>query len=457
MDLLWFVNLALLVLTVLMLAVSYARGTMDLFSFQSAFQAGMILFFYIPFLLVPYFPELRWPYIPNGSGNANMAGALVLFNVVYHIFGALGKRANWPDRVTPTYAFLPVNIPALAVMTTGMLVSSILILALALDPGAMNLFGAVMIGLIPMLGAFACGLATLMVIRQYLNVLWYVVLAGVFVAAILASTSFSNDRRFALGVLISVPWMLYYGLLRFKGKPLTIGVSAVGGVLTLGFVMVYSSFRHDIAASAENVGQRVEQFQDAKLGNALDVNLAIGLMLQDSAYNSMYCVENYPGAKDHRPLHGLMYMLTNPIPRAVFPAKPMALGMLMQEELNAAANLGPGIIGHGWMEAGWLGVIYYAAFFGFGIAAADKLIRGRSNNPYFIAAMGSSMGNVLALPRGETALFMVLIVFGLIGIWIFSWIIAKTVGAFTMSTPPFEFGEAGTQELSDGFEDNSQV
>lgn len=171
-------------------------------------------------------------------------------------------------------------------------------------------------------------------------------------------------------------------------------------------------------------------------------------MLQDSAYNSMYFIENYPDTHEHRPLHGLVFMLTNPIPRAVFPSKPMALGILMQEEVGASANLGPGIIGHGWMEAGWIGVIYYAAFFGFGIAAADKLIRLRSDNPYFISAMGASMGNVIALPRGETALFMVFLVFGLIGIWIFSWIIAKTVGAFTMSTAAFEFGEPLVTEAS---------
>jgi len=441
MELLWITSLILLVVTILLLVVSYLRGTMELFSYQLAFQVGMMVFFYVPILIAPAFAELTWPYMPNGSGGVRMAMALVLFNIVYFAFGALGKRALWTDRITPTFEFLPVNLPALGLMTVGMLLASFLIFTFAFSPGSMNLFDAVIIGLVPSLGAFACAMATVMVMRQWFNVLWYILLAVVFGLALLATISFSNDRRYALGVLIIIPWMTYYGLLRYKSKATTIGFSVIGAALALGFVVVYSSFRHDVAVRAENVGQRVSQFQSANVGGALSVKNVTGLLLQDSAYNSMYFIENYPETQDHRPLHGLFFLVTNPIPRSFFPSKPMALGILMQGEVGASANLGPGIIGHAWMEAGWIGILYYAAFFGFGIATVDRLIKARMNNPYFIAAVGANMGNVIGLARGETSLFMVLIGFGLIGTWLFSRLIASTLGSFAKSSPPFCFGQ----------------
>ena len=102
----------------------------------------------------------------------------------------------------------------------------------------------------------------------------------------------------------------------------------------------------------------------------------------------------------------------NPIPRAIYPGKPKALGILLQEQFKIAANLGPGIIGHGWAEAGWIGIVYYAVFFGCLVAVADRLTLERLNNPYFIAAAGSNLGNVLGLARGETSMFLDMIVAG---------------------------------------------
>jgi hypothetical protein len=440
MTLLWLVSLVLLLLTVLLLALAYSRDRMDLFSYQSAFQLGMMVFFYGPLLLVPMFPELRWPYVPSGEGFTTMAIAMIVFNIVYLMFFSLGSKMEWPERVVPNYAFLPVSMLGLSIMTAGMLTASVAIYLVAFTPGAMNLFEAVLLVLIPSLGAYATGLATVLVLRQWYNAVWYVLLAAVFTVALLASVGFSADRRYALGVLIMIPWMLYYGWLRYKKKSFTLMVAGIGAAVAFSFVLIYSTFRHDSGVAGTSVAIRLEQAGSADLRKAFDPQNALGLFLQDTAYNSIYCIENYPNNKEYMPLHGLFYVITNPIPRAVFPAKPNALGIMMADTVGAVGNLGPGIIGHGWAEAHWIGILYYAAAFGVLIAIADRLIRTRANNPYFLAAMGANMGNAIALPRGEVALFVVQIGYGLIGTLVVSWIIARTAGSLAIGSEEFAFG-----------------
>ena len=459
MVLLTLTSVVLLVITVGWLFIAYMRGKLDLFSYQVAFQAGMCVFFYIPLILQYIYPDTKQPYQPNGDGFTSMCLAMILFNIVYLLACKVGWKLTFADKLVPKYDFLPVSVPALAVMTVGMLVGSLAIYVLAFTPGAVGLFESLLIGLIPSLAAFATGLAVVLVLRQWYNALWYIILVVVFVIALLASISFTNDRRYALGVLAIGPWMLYFGLLRYRSKAATLTVATAAAVVAFSALAIYSGFRHTLNLKSDTVNQRVSQIQSVEVGQALRADYMVGLMLQDTPYNSIYFIENYPHNRPYLPLQGLAFFLSNPIPRAVFgDSKPIALGIIMSAEISAPANLGVGIIGHGWAEAGWIGVMYYAAFFGFFIGTMDRLIRARANNPYFLAAVGCNIGNVLSLPRGETSLFMLLLAFGFVGLWVFGWATSKTAGALARSAPPFLFGsdqfapQGADDAYADGYE-----
>jgi hypothetical protein len=106
----------------------------------------------------------------------------------------------------------------------------------------------------------------------------------------------------------------------------------------------------------------------------------------------------------------------------MWPSKPEGMAVVVERQMRAQANLGIGIIGHGWAEGGWLGVLGYAAFFGFLAGAVDGLIKQRAWNPYFISAIGSCLGQLVAIPRGETSLFFLLVIAGFIGAALNAWI-----------------------------------
>ena len=129
------------------------------------------------------------------------------------------------------------------------------------------------------------------------------------------------------------------------------------------------------------------------------------LLAQDTPANSTYIIENYPENYERKPLVGALYVAGMPVPRSVWPSKPMGLGIEIMDQMNAVANLAPGIIGHGWYELGFIGIIYYAMFFGLYCGLLDRTLMERAANPFFIAALGAALGNTIALPRGDTPLF----------------------------------------------------
>jgi hypothetical protein len=104
--------------------------------------------------------------------------------------------------------------------------------------------------------------------------------------------------------------------------------------------------------------------------------------------------------------------------------------------MGTPANLGVGILGHGWSEGGILGVIGYAAFFGFFAAAFDNLIRQRMWNPFFLAAIGSSLGNVYALARGETSLFLLQVINGFVGVIIVLYLLKLFFNPVMLASAP---------------------
>jgi hypothetical protein len=96
--------------------------------------------------------------------------------------------------------------------------------------------------------------------------------------------------------------------------------------------------------------------------------------------------------------------------------------------MKSPANLGAGIIGHGWFEGGFVGVALYALVFGLIVGVADRAIAERAWNPYFIALMGCHLGNVFGLARGDTALFLLEIMVGLFACTCLLWLIKNTYG-----------------------------
>jgi hypothetical protein len=120
----------------------------------------------------------------------------------------------------------------------------------------------------------------------------------------------------------------------------------------------------------------------------------------------MYIIDTYGDLYRQEPFRGLIWYVTNPIPRSIWPEKPLSLSGEISEQQRVVGNIAPGVIGHGWAEMGFIGILYYAAFLGFLVGAADRLLQLRAANPFFVILMGSALGQIIAMSRGDTPLFL---------------------------------------------------
>jgi hypothetical protein len=231
-------------------------------------------------------------------------------------------------------------------------------------------------------------------------------------------------------------WVAYYYWLRRESRIKTVVILGSLAAFALVFVFIYNTIRHQYTIRESTLADRINQLQGADRSEALREDNILRTFVQDTAHNSGWLVDHFPSNNELKPFHGLAYLLVNPIPRALWQDKPVAIGILMQEQTRAAGNLGPGVIGHGWAELMWFGVIYYGLFFGAFTVIVDRLIVWRLHNPYFCIAVGSSLGNVLGLPRGETALFLAFILSAVVAISLIMWALTLVAKPFMIATPP---------------------
>ena len=445
MELAAYVGGFLLLATLAGLLARYFAGKLDMFSYQTFFLLGMVAFFFAPMVAYKLF-EYATVYVPDGSGWNILVGGVVLFMGVYLLFSRLGRKSLIMNRILPKFE-LPVTKFGLLVTGVVSLVASVLIYRLLYTPSELTVVTVFVLGFVPALIAFGIQLITALIVKNPRNVVYWAIGVTALGGGVVLTTALGNDRRYVLGVLLAVPWMLYYAWLRYKTPKFALTVSAVGIFVATSFVLAYTNLRHNITFDERALATRQTQLTEAASNPIWTRENMTALFAQDAAIMSMYYIENYPNNFEFIPFHGAIYTIVNPVPRAIWPSnpflpeKPVGLGIQMQRALNTGGNLGTGIIGHGWAELGWVGIAYYAAFFGFLIPAIDRVTRLRINNPYYIAAIGANMGNVLALSRGETALFLVLIIYGLLGIWLVVYAMKLPfIKAFLNVGPPAEFG-----------------
>jgi len=245
------------------------------------------------------------------------------------------------------------------------------------------------------------------------------------------------DRRFLLGVLGAAVWMWYWASLRYKRTTPVVArlsVAAAGLILLIG---AYTGIRHAVGGTeGATLAVRAAQFTELARKGSIERGSFAMMFFQDTPNNTLFIIENYPEVYALRPLNGAGVVISNPVPRFFWPGKPEGLGIALQKQMGVEANLGTGIIGHGWAEGLYLGVIGYAVFFGLFVGAIDRVIRARAGNPYFLAAIGCSLGNILALPRGETSIFFLFAIVGFFATVMVLWLTRLVLGAFMQAGQP---------------------
>lgn len=355
----------------------------------------------------------RW-YVPQDGAYITLAIITPLFLGVFLLCAMFSYRWTWPQKFLPK-----IQLP----MTTPMVIAAIGVLLFASVAAAITVPRGYLSGFFTVFksgfGSAAFALATYLFLSRKKNpVAWGVFLGTLAVASVVATVG-ESGRRGVLSVFMAGGWMWFFHTLRYKRVPGTLLKVGAVACLAIVFLSMYNTVRGTGGReSLRAVMARAEQFTALFQRGAVHTNQIQGMFYTDTTINTLFVIDNYPERYPYIAGNGAGLFFGMPIPRFIWADKPKGLGYMLQFQMNVPANLGPGIIGHGWAEGALIGVFGYAIFFGLLLGAMDRAITDRSWNPYFIAATGASLGNVFALPRGETSIFMALIVAAFIGTWL---------------------------------------
>lgn len=397
-------------------------------SWRNLFLAGFAYFYGVGGFFTPTVYKWADRFVASDVGFEQLALLMPLFLLIFLPFSAIGFRLRAMTKFIPK-----IEVP---ITTPGIIVSALVLLAIA------SVFAFIpatsYIGLLAYqfragMAACATGLALFYLLAQRFNPAAWAIFISFFLASALISITGGAQRRFVLSTLIMVPWAWYFFALRFKNP---VGVALrFGALATIAFLAltVYSRFRHggqDYGFKGARLETRIQQLSDALDDPVVDEGIVDLMLFTDTANNTMFIIEAYPDSFRFTPFAGAVWVIVNPIPRAIWPGKPLALGEIIQDQMEATANLGPGVIGHGWSEAGYFGVIYYAIFFGLVVGVIDRALYERAWNPYFVCWVACNSGNVLALPRGDTPLFTLQIAASLVSSGLVLYGLKTTLGIF---------------------------
>ncbi|MGQ0627973.1 MAG: hypothetical protein ACT4PL_07725 [Phycisphaerales bacterium] len=410
LGLLALISAVLAVFIVGLMLYSYLVGGEPLISWKNFFLLGFLQFYALASLWAANLEFASDIYTPNGSGYATLAAAMPIFLAVFLLTHAVAKHWTWPSRFVPK-AELPVTTTS--VVICGGAFAGLVGLSIPIAGGR---YGDALIDFVRTnMASAASALFFYLVLSNWRNPVWWCMFVPAFLLAVVTSVVGSIDRRNFHSVFFALVWVWYYARLRYE-KPTKV-LTRIAAIAAVTFIclVIYNKGRQALGWSGATFEARAAQLQQlAQNPDFSRKNMVDELLLQDTPLNTVCIIETYPSEREFQPLQGIYYYLVNPIPRLIFENKPRALGIILQEQLQVAANLGCGIIGHGWFEFGWIGVLYYAVGFGIIVAVVDRLMRERGHNPFFSVAFGCSLGNVLGLCRGETSMFFDMITAGFV-------------------------------------------
>lgn len=415
----------------------------DVLCWRNLFLVGYIHFVCLSGFFVAYADvgALRRGAITDSSVTLYTV-SIVAFLAIFLGACAWARSKPWMARVFPKVE-LPVTSPSLLI-AIGLLLLIAGTIVILVPTG---IVGIILAQLRTGMPSAAVALATYFLLAQRFNPLSWVVFFFALGFGFIISVTGGIGRRDALAVLIAVPWAWYFAALRYHSAGsilVKVGALAAAGAF---MIALFTTVRFEGVDRTKGLGavqyvtaaERAQQLTEVLTNPSVSFKVIESLLYTDTAGNSMYIMENYPENHDYIPGWTPYWIIVNPIPRVFWPDKPEALGLILSRQMNVDANLGPGIVGQSYAEGGLIAVVIYAVFFGLIYGAADRGLRDRASNPFFVAMMVGGGGNILAMPRGDVALFLLIIITSVVGTWIvfgmtrvltYGW-----AGAFPVITP----------------------
>ncbi len=392
----------------------YWRGTHDLLSLRNVILVGFTVFQLTGAALDIILGAPRGAFtLERLESTSVIYGGmatlmLALFLLSYHkgyIASGLGARM-------PTARALPslTALWTIAVGTTAM--AGFLRLGLVPIPPQIGQILSVTFG------AVACGIVGWIWAPRLFNPI-VLVGAGVIVLAVFVIvTTGSFGRRPLIAICGALVWGMYYSHFRYMRPSWVLPRFAAIAAIPVIVVALFTSARTNTEKGRTGFEQITAIAQRGDLSDGL-YQLAAG---QGAGAISMWLIEQYPafgqGRFESRPLFSVYYFMVLPIPRAIWTGKPQPLSQQLPHMAAVSRvnrdrlTLSAGVIGHAAAEGGWFALIVYAILGGLLIRFFDEIVRHNAWSPFVVLAVGSTLGHLLGIPRGETAVMAMLFALG---------------------------------------------
>jgi hypothetical protein len=255
------------------------------------------------------------------------------------------------------------------------------------------------------MASLACGIVGWVWGRRLLNPALVIFSILIVCANALTVMTGAFGRRGLVAVAAAMLWGMYYSAWRHMAMAALMQRLALLSIAPLVFIAMFSSVRAS-GQQRSAIGHLREIASGARLVDGLDM-LAQG---QDCGAISMWLIETHPEDFEHRHLMTIKWFFIYPVPRAMWPDKPTPISVDWKKMANVTTvgkdhNIGPGIIGSAAAEGGWYALIIYGIISGLFLRFFDATVAHRWYSPLIILSMGTFLGQVLAMPRGETASF----------------------------------------------------
>ncbi|MAH66361.1 MAG: hypothetical protein CMJ27_08220 [Phycisphaerae bacterium] len=238
----------------------------------------------------------------------------------------------------------------------------------------------------------------------------YLVATGVaFMLAVFVAL-FGAGRHPLFAALIAIPIAWYWARWRYQRPSATIGRILALGIAAAVVILAYSGFRHDYMGEADSgiALDRIRQLMRFQLETSGDAD---SFLQEDAITVTLLCIEEFHRNGDPDYFHTLRFVLSNPIPRDLWPEKPQALGESLPEGLgefsDGYVNWGTGIVGNAFHDGGVWMTIIYGLLVGGVFRVFDDILRRQPFNPWPVAMLAAMSPKIVAYSRGDIGIYTV--------------------------------------------------
>ena len=269
------------------------------------------------------------------------------------------------------------------------------------------------------LSAIACGIVAWAWGRRFANPAMIVYALLIVLANISIVLTQAFGRRGLVAVGAALIWGWYYSSVREQRMGRLIAKLAL---LSIGPFLLVAMFTA-VRSGQQRDRTAWEYFELMASGAPIVEGVQKLLQGQDTAPISMWLLEAHPDEFAYRHLFTIRWFFMYPVPRDWWESKPETLATMWPDMANVYGvasnfNVGPGIVGHAGAEGGWYALFLYAIVSGLFVRFFDEAVQRNLWSPLMVLTVGSALGEMLALTRGETGSFAAKAVITIAGCYI---------------------------------------